>query len=109
MTIRIALLAALAGGTVLAAAPAEAKQARCYNSDDGYYTCHFRQFGGNGSFTVSAPARPTYTISIVQRGVADGFADYGNGSFALPGTFYRSQQDRACWVSDATGFSICAY
>lgn len=89
--------------------PAHAKQARCYNTDDGTYACDFRQFGGDGSFTISAPVKPTYTISIVRRGVADGFADFGNGNVVLPGPFLRSQQDRACWVSDATGFTLCAY
>ncbi|MEM9223173.1 MAG: hypothetical protein AAGB11_12320 [Pseudomonadota bacterium] len=104
---------AVAGMVVVFAAlapfQAEAKQARCYNSDDGTYACDFRQFGGDGSFSVSAPLKPTYTISIVSQGVADGFADYGEGNIFLPGTFYRSSQDRACWVSDATEFTVCAY
>lgn len=91
------------------AAPASAKQARCYNTDDGYYACNFEQFGGDGSFVVSAPARPTYTITMRGNGVAVGSADYGSGNRFLPGPFYRSRRDRACWVSDATGFAICAY
>lgn len=93
----------------LGAHQAEAKQAKCYNSDDGNYACDFRQFGGDGSFTVSAPLKPTYTMSMVRRGVADGFADYGNGNIPIPGPFLRSRQDRACWVSDATQFQLCAY
>lgn len=107
--IRIAAIAALAAGATVLAAPSEAKQARCYNTDDGWYACQFQQFGGDGSFTVSAPGRPSYTLSMIRRGVAEGFADYGDGNFFLPGTFYRSQQDRACWESDATGFTLCAY
>jgi len=105
--IRKVALVAVAAATL--AAPAEAKQARCYNTDDGWYACQFRQFGGDGSFTVSAPGRPSFTISMVGRGVADGFADYGDGNIFLPGTFYRSDEDRACWISDATNFAICAY
>jgi hypothetical protein len=97
------LLAALLAGH------AEAKPARCYNSDDGFYACSFDGFGGDGSFTVAAPTKPTYTISIVGRGVADGFADYGGRNIPLPGTFRRSVDDRACWVSDATEFTLCAY
>lgn len=103
----VAALPALA--LLLVGAAAEAKPARCYNSDDGTYPCEFRQFGGDGSFTVSAPAMPTYTISIVGRGVADGFANYGDRNFPLPGPFYRSRSDRACWVSTATDFTLCAY
>jgi hypothetical protein len=105
--IRIAIFAA--GAAIALAAPAEAKQARCYNTEDGWYACKFRQFGGDGSFTVSAPGRPSYTVSMVGRGVADGFADYGEGNLLLPGTFYRSDRDRACWISDVTNFAICAY
>ena len=104
---RLLLAAALAA--VAVPAPADARQARCYNTVDGFYACDFQPFGGDGSFTVSAPTRPSYTISMIRRGVAAGFADYGNGNVALPGTFYRSDRDRACWVSDATDFAVCAY
>lgn len=108
--LRVALAPLLAVLMLPAAAgPADAKQARCFNSDDGSYTCDFRQFGGDGSFSVSAPLKPTYTISIVRQGVADGFADYGEGNRFLPGPFLRSKADRACWISDATSFRICAY
>ncbi len=104
------LVATLAIGALgLAAGTAQAKDARCYNSDDGTYSCDFRQFGGDGSFTVAAPMVPTYTISIVGKDMADGFANYGERNVPLPGPFYRSRSDRACWVSDATGFELCAY
>lgn len=102
------LVPVLALAAVFASA-AEAKPARCYTSDDGRYACDFQQFGGDGSFTISAPARPTYTISIIGRGVADGFANFGNRSIPLPGPFYRSRSDRACWVSAETDFAVCAY
>lgn len=106
MIVRATLAAAILAVT---AAAAEAKQARCYNTEDGTYACDFRQFGGDGSFTVSAPLKPSYTISMVRRGVADGFADYGNGNVFLPGPFLRSRSDRACWVSQETDFTVCAY
>ena len=110
MFTRYVAAAALAAPLLVAlAAQAEAKQARCYNTDDGYYACDFRQFGGDGSFEISAPARPTYTIYIVGSGVADGYADFGSGNRFLPGPFFRSNSDRACWVSEATQFAICAY
>ncbi|MEM8552314.1 MAG: hypothetical protein AAGF45_08015 [Pseudomonadota bacterium] len=100
---------AAVAAVALLALPANAKEARCFNSDDGTYACDFRQFGGDGSFTVSAPLKPSYTISITGRDQADGFADFGDGNIFLPGPFNRSRSDRACWVSDATGFRLCAY
>ena len=102
---RAVLLAAIVG----AVTPAAAKDARCYTSDEGSYRCDFEQFGGDGSFIVSAPLTPSYTISIVRRGMADGFADFGNGNVALPGPFFRSNEDRACWIAEPTGFTICVY
>ncbi|MEM7694006.1 MAG: hypothetical protein AAF318_06130 [Pseudomonadota bacterium] len=91
------------------AAPAAAGQARCFTSDDGGYDCFFSQFGGDGSFVISAPGTPRYTVSMTGDGVADGFADFGSGNRFLPGPFFRDSRDRACWVSAATDFRICAY
>ena len=92
-----------------AAASAEAKQARCYTTDDGFYACEFAGFNADGSFTISAPTKLTYTLTMVDTGAAAGFSFDGTTSVRLPGTFHRNQQDRACWVSDATQFTICAY
>ncbi|MBJ3775239.1 hypothetical protein [Acuticoccus mangrovi] len=107
--VRLFTAAAVLGSGLLVSATAEAKSARCFNSDDGHYSCDFRQFGGDGSFTITAPARPTYTVSLFARDAADGFVNYGDRNVPLPGTFYRSGSDRACWISDATQFAICAY
>jgi len=89
---------------------AEAKPARCYTSDDGYYNCNFRGFDGNGSFVISAPNRPTITLTIVRTGVAYGSADFGTGRVVnLPGPYLRSLQDRSCWVNNATQDKVCAW
>lgn len=105
---RLALASALALAALTVSL--EAKQARCYTTDDGFYACEFRQYGGDGSFVISAPTKPTFTVDLVGRGDADAFADYGTGrNVPLPGPFLRSQSDRACWVSQATEFTICAY
>lgn len=106
--IRFAVSLALAF-SIWVSVDVNAKPARCYNSDYGMYPCDFQAFGGDGSFTIRAPGKPSYTLTIQSRGVADGFANYGNGNIFIPGPFYRSNQDRACWVSNATGFQICAY
>lgn len=105
--IRFTVLAALLA-LPLAAAAAE-KPATCFNSDDGRYACLFEPTDSDGSFTVSAPQRPTYTLLVIERGVAQGFADFGTGNRSLPGPFLRSQDDRACWISEATDFALCAY
>ena len=94
---------------LIAAAPAIAAEARCYNSDDGDYDCRFSQFGGDGSFVVSAPMRPTYTLEMLSDGVASAFGDFGSGNRFLPGPFLRSRTDPACWISEATGFALCVY
>ena len=106
MLLRLALAAAL---LVCAAASGSAADARCYNSDDGDYDCIFEQFGGDGSFAVHAPMRPTYTMQILSDGVASGFGDYGSGNRFLLGPFIRSQTDPACWISEATDFALCVY
>jgi hypothetical protein len=89
---------------------ANAKAARCFTTDDGYYNCNFQGFGGDGSFVISAPNRPTFTLSMVQPGVAYGSADFGTGrNVNLPGQYIRSRQDAACWVNNATKSQICAW
>ncbi|MCF3934206.1 hypothetical protein L1787_12390 [Acuticoccus sp. M5D2P5] len=110
MVHRILIAAAtVCASAALSLASADAKQARCLTTDNGSYPCTFEQFGGDGSFDVSAPMKPTYTIMMFDQGVADGFADYGDRKVPLPGPFYRSNRDRACWVSDSTDFAICVY
>ncbi len=96
---------------LLAFAPrAEAKAARCFTTDDGYYNCTFQGFGGDGSFVISAPNRPTFTLNVSQPGVAYGNADFGTGrTVGLPGLYIRSRQDAACWVNNETKTQICAW
>ena len=44
--------------------------ARCSTTDDGKYSCQFRTVDGSGSFEISAPGKPTYTLNITKPGVA---------------------------------------
>jgi hypothetical protein len=101
----LAAAAAMLGGL----ASAEAKSARCYTTDDGYYDCNFKSTDRNGSFMIWARRHPTFTIEMDSPGVAYGYADYGGGNVSLPGTFYRNQSDGACWDNSATGTQICAW
>ncbi len=90
--------------------PVEAKPARCFTSDDGHYKCDFRAIEGDGSFTISAPDKPTFTLMMSEPGVAFGSADFGTGrNVNLPGQYLRSAEDSACWINDATQTKICAW
>lgn len=108
---RSLLLAGLlaAAGASLAATAAEAKPARCYTTDDGYYACNFRGLDAAGSFRISAAGHPTYTIEVVERGVAYGYANFGGGAVSLPGQYIRQRSDPACWANSSTGAAICAW
>jgi hypothetical protein len=106
--------AVLVGAVALAlavAGPALAKDARCFTSDDGEYDCQFTVLDDSGSFEISAKRKPTFQVWIDSPGVASVGAVFeaGGRSVALPGTYYRSEDDGACWVSDATDTEICAW
>lgn len=88
---------------------ANAKSARCYTTDDGEYDCEFVLTDNAGSFEISAPEKPTFSLQIESQSVGWAYGDYGDGSVALPGRFERSRNDPACWVSYETGAEICAW
>lgn len=96
---------------LLAATAADAKPARCFTTDDGEYVCDFQAFGGDGSFEISAPGKPTFTLTMDGPGAAYGAAVFepGGRSVPLPGVYHRDAADPACWVSDATDTKICAW
>ncbi len=108
---RLSILAGAAALALALAGPAMAKDATCYTSDDGEYDCAFTALDDAGSFEISAPGKPTFQVWIDSPGVASVGATYeaGGRSVALPGTYYRSEDDGACWVSDATDTEICAW
>jgi hypothetical protein len=108
---RISVLAGAAALALCIAGPAMAKDATCYTSDDGEYDCAFETLDGAGSFEISAPGKPTFQLWVEAAGVATVGATFeaGGRSVALPGTYYRSEDDGACWVSDATDAEICAW
>ena len=90
-------------------APGEAKPARCFSTDDGEYRCNFIATDRDGSFEISAPGKPTFSLIVEEPGVASGFADFGDGSISLPGSYLRSDSDPACWVNDTTSAELCAW
>jgi len=102
----------LAGASALAfAGPVMAKDAWCYSTDDGEYDCAFEALDNAGSFEISAPGKPTFQLWVDSPGAATVGATFeaGGRSVALPGTYFRSEEDPACWVSDATGAELCAW
>lgn len=97
------------GAGLLAVSPASAKPARCFTTDDGYYACNFRATDRQGSFVISAPQKPTYTLEVDEPGFAYGFLNVGSRNISLPGQFVRGSDDPACWANPETSVKICAW
>lgn len=93
----------------LAAVPAQAKPARCFTTDDGHFACDFRGTDRAGSFRISAPGQPTYSLEVNEPGFAYGFVNIGNRNIPLPGQFVRGSDDPACWANPETNVKICAW
>jgi hypothetical protein len=98
----------IVGVMIASSLPAYATRARCFTSDDGSYTCEFRRIGRNGSFEISARGKPTYTLEVIEPGVAFGHVTLGKHGLALPGRYLRDRMDPACWVNDSTAAKICS-
>lgn len=96
---------------LLLVAEASAKDALCETTDDLAYPCTFEVLDDAGSFEISAKGKPTYQVWVDAPGLATVGAVFepGGRSVALPGVYHRSEDDGACWVSDATGTQICAW
>lgn len=93
------------------AVPAMAKDATCFTTDDGEYPCAFEALDKAGSFRISGTGKPTFEVWMDAPGQAfvGAVFEAGGRSVSLPGTYYRSEEDGACWVSDATQTEICAW
>lgn len=98
-----------ASAVCIAAAPAVAKPAQCFTTDDGYYSCDFRGLDKAGSFRIQSRGYPSYVIEVYSNGRAYGYADFGSGSRPLPGEYIRSRKDGACWDNTVTDTQICAW
>ena len=102
---------ALGAAIALLAGPAMAKDATCYTTDDGEYPCQFEFLDDAGSFEIAARGKPTFQVWVDAPGTAfvSAIFEAGGRAVALPGTYFRSEQDGACWISDATDTEICAW
>jgi hypothetical protein len=95
--------------TGLTAGLAEARPARCFTTDDGHYPCDFRPLDRKGSFSVSAPMKPGFTLWVERAGRGSVSANFGQREVGLPGIWLRRADDPACWQSDATGAVLCVW
>ncbi|MDF2114986.1 hypothetical protein PY365_05340 [Roseiarcaceae bacterium H3SJ34-1] len=89
---------------------ADAKLARCFTTDDGYYDCDIKATDKDGSFEISAPKKPRYGLIMDEPGLASAFVMRGTSrNVALPGKFKRNKQDLACWYNAETRVRICVW
>ncbi len=110
--LRPCLVAAGLAAAVLVgvAVPAAAKPARCFTTDYGYYPCNFQATDRAGSFDISAPGKPTFSLIVGRPGFASAFADFGTGrNVSLPGMYVRESDQPACWSNPETVTKICAW
>ena len=88
---------------------AAAKPATCFTSDDGRYACDFKGLDRAGSFEITAPGKPAFSLFVDEPGVASGFVNFGDRNVALPGRYIRQEDDPACWANSDTDTRICAW
>lgn len=74
--------------------------------------CIFKQFGGNGSFSIESPSglivgRESISVYIISPGIAEVRGLTTGGINSMWGQARRSTSDQACWVGRE--FTICAY
>lgn len=93
---------------LLTASAANAKPARCYATDDGYFDCDFKMTDRAGSFTIVGPSA-TYILLVEERGFASAFVNLGTRNISLPGMYVRQRDDPACWSNPETTTKICAW
>ena len=112
MTIRKLAIASI----LFAAAPAQAKIARCVIDSEGTSyrgPCQYNVARG-GTFTLSPAHGRSFgggvvsvTVYFTQRGFAEVRGLTREGSNSRWGRAVRSRRDSACWVGE--DFSVCAY
>lgn len=92
-------------------APAFAKSARCFTTDDGYFPCQFTATDKAGSFDIRSNRDPSlgYTILVDEPGFATGFVIIDGRSIPVGGMFVRQRDDGACWNNPELNVKVCAW
>jgi hypothetical protein len=106
---RYKTLAAALFLATLAPTIAEAKRARCFTTDDGYFACNFVSLDGVGSFRISARGKPSYSMLVNSPGFASGYVNFGNRGIPISGMFVRQRSDRACWNNPEMEVKVCVW
>ena len=109
MSTKLYALALCAAVFALASSTAEAKRARCFTTDDGYYACNYKKTDRAGSFEISARGKPTNILIIDRPGFAYGFVNFGPRNISIGGEFVRQRDDPACWSNPEVNVKICAW
>jgi hypothetical protein len=102
--------AALVLGTTLVSTLAQAKSARCFTTDDGYYPCSFKVIDGTGSFVIRGRGKPTISMIMGDPGFGSVYIRFGRGrSVPINGQYVRSRDDGACWNNPEQSTKICVW
>ena len=109
MNRRLAAFAAIALSAALVPSLAFAKRARCFTTDDGYFSCQFTATDRAGSFEISARGKPSYSLIVENPGFAAGYVNFGNRGIPISGMFVRQRGDRACWNNPEMDVKVCVW
>ncbi len=103
---RIRLLLFLA--ILIYAVSAKAEPGRCFKTGLGDYACEINLLEFNGSFAISAPGKPTYSIVFDGLDFAFGFVNEGDGNRVMAGIYRREEENPSCWANVQSDDRICA-
>jgi hypothetical protein len=99
----------LSAALMAASSAAEAKSARCFTTDDGYFSCRFTKTDRAGSFEIKGRQTPRYSLVVDSPGFAFGYVNFGNRGIPISGMFVRQRDDRACWNNPEMNVKLCAW
>ncbi len=109
MNCRPAAFTAIALAAALVPSLAFAKRARCFTTDDGYFSCQFRATDKAGSFEIKGRSTPTYSLVVDEPGFAFGYINFGNRGIPISGMFVRQRDDGGCWSNPEMNVKLCAW
>jgi hypothetical protein len=109
MNRRFAFFTSIALAAALVSSPAFAKRARCFTTDDGYFSCQFRATDKAGSFEIKGRSTPLYSLVVDEPGFAFGYINFGNRGIPISGMFVRQRDDRGCWNNPEMNVKLCAW
>jgi hypothetical protein len=99
----------LAASAALSISAADAKSARCFTTDDGYFPCDFSTTDNDGSFQIMGSDGTGFSMVMDQPGFGYGYLIDGEKSVPLAGEYVRSRDDGACWNNPETNDKVCAW